>query len=576
VQYNTTGWACLDSNAGEMKLGLYNKDVYFVCDGNAWREAKTDEELSCRNDGLCVACTENSQGLFWKHEGNQLVCDEKTWRAPNCAEIATESLCTANDSAVVWECEDLGNFKIDYICSQDPDQNKKLVWHPVRHPFEYTLADWSKKKAEYYTAAKHPNATYGSDFTDPRDGNVYKTVVINGFRMFAENLRYVDSSASVNLKGQTMCYDNKSRNCDIGGALYTWAAAHDLDQKWNNAESSSLIGMQHRGICPDGWHVPSSQEFVLTIGDAKASQMRGFSVFGEATDASGFSAMPGRVLDEYGWGEFSYGYAEARFWTNDEGDGYGAPGWWISYGGSGEPDRYALYALKRNLYSIRCFENYAGAQPIYLYKNDSRLNQWKSLYYSSETNPDAAYADDLVDERDGNVYKTVIIDGKRWMAENLRYADTLSTPNLKEEIGIGLTPVVYGIAYSWLATMNLAEMDHHPSSPQGVCPNGWHIPDTTEWRALENFAGTAASLQMKYQTTVKNATDRIGFSAVYTAYYDFGDLSFRVPNFWLSTAHRDFDDGYYAEIGVDKIEVKNSAVRDLRYIRCVEDDPVEP
>ena len=579
VQYNTTGWACLDSNAGEMKLGLYNTDVYFVCDANAWREAKTDEELSCRNDGLCVACTENSQGLFWKHEGNQLVCDEKTWRTPNCAEIATESLCTANDSAVVWECEDLGNFKIDYICSQDPGAKNKLVWHPVRHPFEYTLADWSKKKAEYYTNVKHPNATYGSDFTDPRDGNVYKTVVINGFRMFAENLRYVDSSASVNLKGQTMCYDNKSKNCDIGGALYTWAAAHDLDKKWNNAESSSLIGMQHRGICPDGWHVPNSQEFELTISDAKASQMRGFSVFGEATDANGFSALPGRATSRFSW-EISSGYDDARFWTNEEKSSGAAPGWWIGEGGSGEPDYYINDIQKGNWYSIRCIENYAGPQAINLYRTSgNRLNQWKSLYYTSENNPDAVYAADLVDERDGNVYKTVIIDGKRWMAENLRYADTLSTPNLKGKMFV-YRPLVYGIAYSWLAAMDLAAMDHNPSSSQGVCPSGWHIPDTTEWRALENFVETAESLQMKYVLAWKKATDRVGFSAVSTVSssldIEYDLRSSTTTYFWLSTAHEHYDDGYSAEIGLDEINVRNSFVGDRRYIRCVEDDPIDP
>ena len=190
-----------------------------MCDNNAWREATTNEELFCRNGGLCEACTEARQGKFWKHEGNQFVCDNNVWRTPNCAELKTERLCMVSDSTVVWECEDVGNFKIDYICTKyyyDNYGNSKLEWHPVGSPYEYTLADWKKKKAEYYTAEKHPNAKYGEDLIDKRDGNVYRTIVMNGMRVFAENLRYADSAASKNLIGQTSCYNGESKNCEIG------------------------------------------------------------------------------------------------------------------------------------------------------------------------------------------------------------------------------------------------------------------------------------------------------------------------------------------------------------------------
>ena len=379
VPYNTEGWACLDSNAGEMKLGLYNTDVYFVCDGNAWREARTDEELSCRNDGLCKACTENSQGIFWKHEGNQLVCDNKTWRTPNCAEIATESLCTANDSAVVWECEDLGNFKIDYICSQDPGAKNKLVWHPVRHPFEYTLADWSKKKAEYYTAAKHPNANYGEDLVDTRDDNVYKTVYINGLRWMAENLRYADSSATVNLKGQMACYGwagqaewggdslvSYPQNCEIGGALYSWSAAMDLNAKWNDADASSLLSLQHQGICPDGWHVPSSDEWIMFENNKFAFyQALGFASWTNAVDDVGFSILPtgyyGKLMKEYRNNNFIGIGNQARFWTASSGACASAAAYFVT----SEYNEGINYgndcwdsSSKSARFSVRCIQDY--------------------------------------------------------------------------------------------------------------------------------------------------------------------------------------------------------------------------
>ena len=305
---------------------------------------------------------------FWKHDGNQLVCDEKKWRAPNCAEIATESLCTANDSAVVAECEDLGNFKIDYICSQDPEQNKKLVWHPVRHPFEYTFEYWNAKNNAYNEAAVEAAVHSDSMITDLRDGNVYRTIVVNGKRVFAENLRYADSSAMVNLKGQSGCYKDELKNCVIGGRYYTWAAAMNLDRKWNLASANSFIGTQHRGACPEGWHIPDTTEWKImfsAFSPASPHQKMGYAGWTSATDASGFSALPiGTIYDEYGWS--GYGYEEyAFYWSASEriNESRIAEYWYLGDGnmhfggfaGLGSPGHKSMY------FRVRCVQDYAVA-----------------------------------------------------------------------------------------------------------------------------------------------------------------------------------------------------------------------
>jgi uncharacterized protein (TIGR02145 family) len=598
VPYNTEGWACLDSNAGEMKLGLYNTDVYFVCDGNAWREARTDEELSCRDHGLCKACTENGQGIFWKHDGNQLVCDNKTWRTPNCAEIATESLCTANDSAVVWECEDLGNFKIDYICSQDPEANNKLVWHPVRHPFEYTLADWNKKKAEYYTAAKHPNANYGEDLVDHRDGNVYKTVYIEGLRWMAENLRYADSSATVNLKGQTTCGNGRiidsfkppignPKDCEIGGALYSWTAAMNLNEKWLAADARSLLNIQQQGICPDGWHVPSSGEWMIFEKNKLTSyQAQGFTSWANAVDDMGISILPIGYFAQ-GWTEHGFkGVGNITyFWTATDYGEYSAGD--AVFGTVQYYVNYLSSTRKEYRVPIRCIENYAGPQIVELLTlTDGQLEQWKGMYYTNANLPGAVYGADLEDARDGNVYKTVIIDGKRWMAENLRYVDSLTNVNLKGNMKCFQNKIencqVHGTLYKWLGALNLDAFDRNTSKSQGICPTGWHVPDTTDWRSLEQAAGGASALQMKrmYWTYWKNATDEIGFSAIPDLIEGEGGFGTEAT-FWLSTAHENERDAYLFVIRPDDLLLTDAAAADsyfspTRYVRCVEDDPVDP
>lgn len=103
------------------------------------------------------------------------------------------------------------------------------------------------------------------------------------------------------------------------------------------------------------------------------------------------------------------------------------------------------------------------------------------------------------DTRDGQVYRTVRIGEQIWMAENLNYAympDTLSScydDNLEY-------CDKYGRLYTWSAAMDSAALFSEGGKDcgnkrlcsasgriRGVCPAGWHLPDSTEWSTLNNF-----------------------------------------------------------------------------------------
>lgn len=560
VSYNTEGWACLDSNDGELRLGLYNTDVYFICDGNAWREASTNEEIDCRENGLCNACTQNRRGAFFENESVQLICDSAVWRTPNCAELATKRLCIDNDSTVVWACEEYGNTKIDYICSNGS-------WHPVTTPLQYRLEDWEKKKAEYYTAETHPDATYGEDLVDSRDGNVYKTVYINGLRWMAENLRYVDSNTTINLKGNIECPELDIKNCQIGGALYSWTASMNIDNKWQDADASSFINAQHQGICPEGWHVPNGGEWYTLAkrvafepGDApKASDLFAVGYFihdKSPTDKLGFSILPVLQYDNY-----YRGGAIIAILGGSSQEGYDGYVWGFALNAlSGSRYTYDGWNGDTPSLSLRCVEDYEGVQIAHMYSISK--GEWakrKAEYYTAENNPSATYGDDLVDSRDGNVYKTVIINEKRWMAEDLRISDSIAEPLLKNGKW-GSVLYCDTLQHCYYDAVTTDDSDVTIQLPEKLCPEGWHLPSESEFESLLE-GNDIYSLQMKATIDFPLATDATGFSIVPIHYT--GRIPIETKQFHLSGAKT-------VHVTPDNIEIEGKSYN-YGYIRCLED-----
>ena len=148
------------------------------------------------------------------------------------------------------------------------------------------------------------DVVYGS-LTDERDGQVYKTVKIGTQVWMAENLNYADSLKDVVLQdGASFCYDYDDDNCAVGGRFYRWAAAMGLLSKYNSsrADTTLLKSSNHRGLCPEGWHIPDTTEWntlIATVGKGNASALKTTSAWlfdadsiGAATNSTGFSAAP--------------------------------------------------------------------------------------------------------------------------------------------------------------------------------------------------------------------------------------------------------------------------------------------
>jgi len=163
----------------------------------------------------------------------------------------------------------------------------------------------------------------GGNAVEDINGNCYSTVQIGDQLWMAENLKvtHYNNGDSISYpsnadfgsfdEGQYGVYDNDPSNADVYGNLYNWPVTVD-----------------DRGVCPEGWHVPSDEEYTILT-----DYLGGESVAGGkmketgldhwnspntgATNESGFTALPaGRRNPNSGSYDSMgrYGY----FWSSSE------------------------------------------------------------------------------------------------------------------------------------------------------------------------------------------------------------------------------------------------------------------
>ncbi len=120
-------------------------------------------------------------------------------------------------------------------------------------------------------------------------GHLYPTVQIDGKCWFKENLNVGtmipgDSNMKDNGIIEKYCYDNDSDNCNKYGGLYQWNEMMDY-KLYEGAQ----------GICPEGWHIPKSDELFNLIEDfdIAGSRERGQKhwISASGTNTKGFTAV---------------------------------------------------------------------------------------------------------------------------------------------------------------------------------------------------------------------------------------------------------------------------------------------
>lgn len=176
------------------------------------------------------------------------------------------------------------------------------------------------------------NLSGENNFTDGRDGNVYKTITFGNITWMSDNLRFKTKSGA-------LLFDNDANNISKYGLLYEWKAATEA--------------------CPVGWHLPSGAEF-----QALSSYIEQKESWGKiASDPNSFNIQLGGLQDYEG--TFSEMDESGYYWTSTEYDNTNAE--YFSYllisnmpiiDISRKADIADIHGTeKSNRYSVRCVKN---------------------------------------------------------------------------------------------------------------------------------------------------------------------------------------------------------------------------
>ncbi|SMP45817.1 fibrobacter succinogenes major paralogous domain-containing protein [Fibrobacter sp. UWB10] len=230
---------------------------------------------------------------------------------------------------------------------------------------------------------------------------------------------------------------------------------------------------------------------------------------------------------------------------------------------------------------------------------------WKwDLPKEAYLNPEIEY-DSITDARDGKVYKTVKIGDQIWMAENLNFdpGQGGSGENKYDWSWCFLNDAkncdVIGRFYTWAAAIDSVKLANDVDNPQdcgydktctlpdtvyGVCPPGWHLPDSTEWEVLfltvggQSVAGKVLKSQVGWKDNGYNngnGSDAVGFSALPAGngqvggkFYRYGGnalfwSAFEIDSTYAGDVNLNYLDEYAGVAGHNKINAMS--------VRCVKD-----
>jgi Fibrobacter succinogenes major domain (Fib_succ_major). len=332
----------------------------------------------------------------------------------------------------------------------------------------------SSSSSESAPAGNDSKALFGDDYFT-KDGVDFVKI---GNQSWMEKNVKITSGID---KGFLRCYDDNDKMCDKYGTMTQWEAFTDTWSWFRGYDGPLLLSDPVKGACPNGTHLPTKAELEELVAylDEHSDEME-------------------KLTNQLG-GVYGEGFPDDEKYYDDE-DGditllgfHGAEDSFVLLGGElseapPDPSSETLGAWSLH---------YGKSTGLTLIKMDTGRSAYARCLMDDSTetasspdtltfapgcdevhrenwdylNPDVEYGC-IKDERDGRFYKTLIIEGKLWFAENLRFVPS--------EASWCYTTLddgecdLYGRYYSGAAVRDLS----------GICPEGFHVASETEMKSL--------------------------------------------------------------------------------------------
>ncbi len=277
------------------------------------------------------------------------------------------------DRAFFWSSTEYGDSRAYYMglkaektdyCHKISEDDPMLIIVPDScTTYDDVRVDWKDKYYAYSVrcirdepVAYKPSKT-DRFIIDARDNQVYATTKIGNQVWMAENLNFKTDS---------------SVRCSDHGFHYKWAdAIGKSEEECGYGHVCSLPRGNVRGICPNGFHLPSKSEWETLIEFAGGEEVAGLKLkttpewFAESgTDEYRFSAFPaghkGLYVCEYEDGEVFFWTSTQSDYKNNEFDyaedyAYAAYSYWYENG------MHVRMEGKRIGFSVRCVKDQDNA-----------------------------------------------------------------------------------------------------------------------------------------------------------------------------------------------------------------------
>lgn len=377
--------ACVEKREGNTAY-ITEEHALYKCDDGVWGKIVSYMDTVSTKDAL-DNCTAKREGdsTYVSKENSVYLCIESAWRylgtvaansdeLPNCTEKRNNEQAFVVEEHMTLICSESKWYRFDIYTiiekeevksSSSPKQeNDWEDYNPVSSSSKVTSSSSVILSSDSKSSSSNTSSTSvqssssskneaissssvsissssvilsGGEGTlkDSRDNQVYKTVTIGTQTWMAENLNYAYKGKTSTFDSSSFCYDDDPTNCSKYGRLYLWSAAMDSAGTWSTNGKGCGNGKfclptyPVRGVCPEGWHLPTEEDFrILSRGTGATWDERNFYYIdagkylkstsgwndnGNGTDAYGFSALPaGNSLQGGPFHQLGY---IATFWS---------------------------------------------------------------------------------------------------------------------------------------------------------------------------------------------------------------------------------------------------------------------